>query len=70
MAKTSEFPNTIHVTLEGAGTRDEYFQVHSAEAGFQSIDETTTVAVYQRVSVGRVTVTKTFEPPTAILKRR
>jgi hypothetical protein len=70
MATTSRFPSTIHVTLEGQDTRGEYFAVHSAEAGFQSIDETTTVAVYQLVSVGRVTVTKTFEAPTAKATRR
>lgn len=68
MAKKAPFPNTIHVSVEGADTRDEYLAVHNAD--FSDIDDTREVAVYQLVSVGRVAVTKAFEAPTPTAKRR
>jgi hypothetical protein len=60
--KKVPFPKTIHVTLEGQGTKDWYYEVHNEDGGFRRIEDTKTVAVYKLVAVGRVVVNKTFKP--------
>ena len=53
-----KFPNTIHITEEG-DKGEEWLEVH--EDGVFDIDEAgKPVAVYQLVSVGRVSIQKQY----------
>lgn len=55
-----KFPKQIHVTIEHEGTDDEYLNAY-ASAGDRSFEETTRVAIYQLVEVGKVVVQRRFE---------
>lgn len=55
-----KFPTTLYVTREGEGTNDEYL---TADDETPSVDDTTVVAVYRLVEVGKVTVTREYASP-------
>jgi hypothetical protein len=67
MAKN--FPKTIYVTIEDAGTEDEYLNA-VARVEDRTFDETTRIAVYQLVEVGEVKVTRQYESPKASRRAR
>ena len=56
-----KFPKTIYVTREQEGTVDEYLNVREDGVEDTQFEETTRVAQYQLVEVGKVVVTREYQ---------
>ena len=53
--KQPKYPKTLYVTIENAGTADEYLNPLDAPEGHAVVGQNVTIAVYQLVEMAVVT---------------
>lgn len=61
MKKAPKFPNLLHVRIEEPANDEPYFVVEDRGPLGSVVEETTPMAMYKLVGVGKLVVSRTFE---------
>ena len=59
--KGQKFPQVIYITIENAGTAEEYLSARHPD-DLDGVDESQVAAIYEIVGQGVISVTRSFEP--------